>query len=85
LNTALNTSGKQLKDKTAASKYFQLFLGGGTTTEKVSVQSLFETQLTLANTASLGATASSGVAGVYLDGTSKRLFAANGLEPQQVF
>jgi hypothetical protein len=45
---------------------------------------LFETQLTLANTASLGATASSGVAGVYLDGT-KRLFAANGLEPQQVF
>jgi hypothetical protein len=46
---------------------------------------LFETQLTLANTASLGATASSGVAGVYLDGTSKRLFAANGLEPQQVF
>jgi hypothetical protein len=45
---------------------------------------LFETQLTLANTASLGATAS-GVAGVYLDGTSKRLFAANGLEPQQVF
>jgi hypothetical protein len=43
---------------------------------------LFETQLI---TASLGATASSGVAGVYLDGTSKRLFAANGLEPQQVF
>ncbi|MFT4983603.1 MAG: hypothetical protein ACI9Q9_000641 [Flavobacterium sp.] len=85
-NTALNTSGKQLKDKTAASKdYFQLFLGGGTTTEKVSVQSLFETQLTLANTASLGTAASSGVAGVYLDGTSKRLFAANGLEPQQVF
>jgi hypothetical protein len=45
---------------------------------------LFETQLTLANTASLGATASSGVAGVYLDGTSKDCF-ANGLEPQQVF
>ncbi|CAM2955111.1 DUF4856 domain-containing protein [Flavobacterium frigoris] len=84
-NIALNTSGKQLKDKTAASKdYFQLFLGGGTTTEKVSVQSFFETQLTLANTASLGTTASAGVAGSYLDGTSKRLFAANGLEPQQV-
>ena len=84
-NSALNTSGKQLKDKTAASKdYFQLFLGGGTTTEKVSVQSFFETQLTLANTASLGATASAGVSGSYLDGTSKRLFAANGLEPQQV-
>jgi hypothetical protein len=85
-NTALNTTGKQLKDKTAASKdYFQLFLGGGTTTEKVSVQSFFETQLTLANKASLGATASAGIAGSYLDGTSKRLFAANGLEPQQVF
>jgi hypothetical protein len=49
---------------------------------KVSVQSFFETQLTLANTASLGATASAGIAGSY--GTSKRLFAANGLEPQQV-
>lgn len=82
---ALNTSGKQLKDKTAASKdYFQLFLGGGTTTEKISVQAFFETQLTLANTASLGTAASAGVAGSYLDGTSKRLFAANGLEPQQV-
>jgi hypothetical protein len=44
----------------------------------------FETQLTLANTASLGTAASAGVAGSYLDGTSKRLFAANGLEPQQV-
>lgn len=83
--TALNTSGKQLKDKTAASKdYFQLFLGGGTTTEKISVQAFFETQLTLANTASLGTAASAGVAGSYLDGTSKRLFATNGLEPQQV-
>jgi hypothetical protein len=47
--------------------------------------SIFETQLTLANKASLGATASAGIAGSYLDGTSKRLFAANGLEPQQVF
>jgi hypothetical protein len=25
-----------------------------------------------------------GTAGAYLDGTSKRLFAANGLEPQQI-
>jgi hypothetical protein len=84
-NASLNTSGKQLKDKTAASKdYFQLFLGGGSTTEKLNVQSLFETQLNLANLASRGATASAGVAGVYLDGTSKRLFAGNGLEPQQV-
>jgi hypothetical protein len=85
LNASLNTSGKQLKDKTAASKdYFQLFLGGGSTTEKLNVQSLFETQFNLVSSASLGATASAGVEGFYLDGTSKRLFAANGLEPQQV-
>jgi hypothetical protein len=84
-NASLNTSGKQLKDKTAASQdYFQLFLGGGSTTEKLNVQSLFETQLELANSASRGATASAGVPGIYTDGSSKRLFAANGLEPQQV-
>ncbi|MFV8344351.1 DUF4856 domain-containing protein [Flavobacterium sp. XS2P39] len=81
----LNTSGKQLKDKTAASKdYFSLYLGGGSIAEQVSVRDLFETQFDNADAASQGATASAGVAGVYLDGTSKRLFAANGLEPQQV-
>lgn len=81
----LNNSGKQLKDKTAASKdYFSLFFGGGNTTEQQSVRAFFETQLSNANTASQGNNASAGVAGVYLDGTSKRLFAANGLEPQQV-
>jgi hypothetical protein len=81
----LNTSGKQLKDKTAASKdYFSLYLGGGSTVEQVSVRELFETQFKNGNTASKGTTAAAGVAGVYLDGTSKRLFAANGLEPQQV-
>jgi hypothetical protein len=42
--------------------------------------SSFETQLTLANTASLQASMGSWF---HLDGTSKRLF-ANGLEPQQV-
>ncbi|RTY95362.1 DUF4856 domain-containing protein [Flavobacterium sp. GT3R68] len=84
--TGLNTSGKQLKDKTAASKdYFSLYFGGGTTAEQVSVRDLFETQFDNADAASQGASASAGVAGVYLDGTSKRLFAANGLEPQQVF
>jgi hypothetical protein len=81
----LNTSGKQLKDKTAASKdYFSLYLGGGSTAEQISVRELFESQFDNAETASQGATAAAGVAGVYLDGTSKRLFAANGLEPQQV-
>ena len=83
--TGLNASGKQLKDKTAASKdYFSLYLGGGSIAEQVSVRDLFETQFDNGDAASQGATASAGVAGVYLDGTSKRLFAANGLEPQQV-
>lgn len=82
----LNTSGKQLRDKTAASKdYFSLYLGGGSTAEQVSVRDLFEAQFDNAEAASQGTTASAGVAGVYLDGSSKRLLAANGLEPQQVF
>jgi hypothetical protein len=81
----LNTSGKQLKDKTAASKdYFNLYLGGGSTAEQVSVRELFETQFDNADAASQGTAAAAGVAGVYLDGSSKRLFAPNGLEPQQV-
>lgn len=82
----LNASGKQLKDKTAGSKdYFTLFQGGGTTTEQVAVRAFFETQFDNGNAASKGAAAAAGVAGVYLDGTTKRLYAANGLEPQQVF
>ena len=81
----LNTSGKNLKSKTAASNdYFTLFLGGGSTTEKITVQSFFESQFTAGNLASQGSTAVAGIAGTYLDGTKKRLFAANGLEPQQV-
>ncbi|CAN1530754.1 Protein of unknown function DUF4856 [Flavobacteriaceae bacterium] len=85
VGTGLNTSGKQLKDKTAASKdYFTLYLGGGSITEQVSVRDLFETQFDNAETASQGTNAAAGIAGVYLDGTSKRLFTANGLEPQQV-
>ncbi|WPR70076.1 DUF4856 domain-containing protein [Flavobacterium sp. NG2] len=86
-STELNTSGKQLKDKTASSKdYFSLFLGGGSSTEKTTVQAFFETQLTNAANASAlpQVTASAGVAGIYLDGTTKRIIAANGLEPQQI-
>jgi hypothetical protein len=84
-NASLNTSGKQLKDKTAASKdYFSLNKGGGSIQEQIDVRKLFETQFTNANAASQGAAASAGIAGSYMDGTSKRLFAANGLEPQQV-
>lgn len=85
LDTNLNTSGKQLKDKTAASvDYFSLLYGGGTTAEQVSVRSFFENQFTEGNNASQGNNASAGVAGKYIDGSSNRLFAANGLEPQQV-
>lgn len=84
-STDLNTSGKNLKSKTAASNdYFTLFLGGGSTSEKVAVQSFFEAQFVSGAAASQGNAASSGVAGYYLDGTKKRLFAANGLEPQQI-
>ena len=81
----LNTSGKQLKNKTAASTdYFELNLGGGSITERNAVLASFESQLLLSNQASQGPNASAGVAGVYLDGSSSRLFAPNGLEPQQV-
>ncbi|WP_338409739.1 DUF4856 domain-containing protein [uncultured Flavobacterium sp.] len=84
-STDLNTSGKQLKDKTAASTdYFTLLYGGGSTVEQASVRTFFQTQFTQGNNASLGNNAAVGVAGKYLDGTSTRLFAANGLEPQQV-
>lgn len=85
VGAGLNVSGKQLRDKTAGSKdYFTLFLGGGSTVEQVAVRAFFETQFDNGNAASKGAAAAPGVAGVYLDGTSKRLYAANGLEPQQV-
>ncbi|MCW2118964.1 DUF4856 domain-containing protein [Flavobacterium sp. 7A] len=85
--TDLNASGKQLKNKTAASlDYFTNFLGGGSTTEQTAVQALFETQLTNAFIASKlpQVQASAGVSGVFVDGTKTRMFAANGLEPQQV-
>lgn len=84
-NAELNNSGKNLKGKTAASNdYFTLFMGGGSTTEKVAVQAFFESQFSIGADASQGNTASAGVAGSYLDGTKTRLFAANGLEPQQL-
>lgn len=81
----LNNSGKNLKSKTAASSdYFTLFLGGGSTAEKIAVQSFFESQFTSGAEASQGNEAAAGVAGSYLDGSKTRLFAANGLEPQQI-
>lgn len=81
----LNGSGKNLKSKTAAANdYFTLFLGGGSTTEKIAVQTFFESQFVSGTNASQGNLATAGVAGAYLDGSKVRLFAANGLEPQQV-
>lgn len=84
-SSELNNAGKNIKSKTAASvDYFTLFLGGGSTAEKVGVQSFFESQFVSGNAASGGNTAAEGVAGSYLDGSKMRLFAANGLEPQQI-
>ena len=82
----LNTSGKQIKNKTAASlDYFTLFNGGGSVSEQLSIRSFFESQFTAINTASQGTSASNGVAGKYGTGVSTRYFSANGLEPVQVF
>lgn len=81
----LNSSNKQLKDKTAASKdYFVNFGGGGSSIEINEVRAIFESQFPDANAASQGNVAAAGVAGSYIDGSSTRLFAANGLEPQQI-
>jgi hypothetical protein len=56
-NTALKHTGKQLKIRLPLLKITFNYSLVAATTEKVSVQSFFETQLTLTNTASLGATA----------------------------
>ena len=51
----LNESGRQLKDKTAASKdYFSLFNGQGTVTEQVNVRNFFENQFLDTKVASQG-------------------------------
>ena len=82
----LNTSGKQLKDKTAASKdYFNLFLGGGSVSEQTAVRAYFESTFTNLNSASQGNIMSAGVAGKYGTGATTRYFSGNGLEPVQVF
>ena len=85
-NSLLNTSGKQLRDKTAASKdYFGLFFGGGSATEQVAVRAFSESNLTDLGAASVTTVASGGIAGKYGTGTSTRYFSANGLEPREVF
>ncbi len=79
---SLNTSGKRLSDKTAASiDYFTANLG-----EKNDVIEAFKKQLKEAEiTTNANVDASAGVPGYYMDGSKKRYFSANGLEPQQVF
>jgi len=79
---SLNTSGKRLSDKTAASiDYFTANLA-----EKNAIIDAFKKQLKEAEiTTNANVEASAGVPGYYMDGTKKRYFSANGLEPQQVF
>ncbi len=79
---SLNTSGKRLSDKTAASTdYFTANLA-----EKNAIIDAFKKQLKEAEiTTNANVEASAGVPGYYMDGTKKRYFSANGLEPQQVF
>ena len=81
-DAALNNSGKKLSDKTAASvDYFS-----GINTEQTSIRKTFKTLFKDAELLTNGSSeASAGVAGYYMDGTKKRYFNANGLEPQQVF
>ena len=79
---SLTTSGKKLSDKTAASvDYF-----GGINAEQLDIRNKFKSLFKDAEVLTNGtAEASKGVSGYYMDGTKKRYFNANGLEPQQVF
>ena len=81
-DASLNTSGKKLSDKTAASvDYFS-----GINAEQTSIRETFKALFKDAESLTSGSTeASAGVAGYYMDGNKKRYFNANGLEPQQVF
>ena len=81
-DASLNTSGKKLSDKTAASvDYFS-----GINAEQTSIRETFKALFKDAESLTSGSTeASAGVAGYYMDGAKKRYFNANGLEPQQVF
>jgi hypothetical protein len=79
---SLNTSGKRLSDKTAASiDYFTANLG-----EKNDIIEAFKKQLKEAElTTNTNVEATVDKPGYYMDGSKKRYFSANGLEPQQVF
>jgi hypothetical protein len=81
-DVSLNTSGKKLSDKTAASvDYFS-----GYNLEKTEIitklKSQFKEVVIAMNSKAI---ASEDSAGYYMDGTKKRYFSTNGLEPQQVF
>lgn len=84
-DTDLNTSGKQLRNKVAASRdYFVNLGGGGSTAEQNDVREFFASQFEALEAASNGTLAAANVAGSYIDGSSTRLFDTNGLEPQQI-
>ena len=81
-DNSLNTSGKKLSDKTAASvDYFS-----GINPEQETIINKFKDLFKDAELLTHGSElANAGVAGSYIDGTKKRYFSSNGLEPQQVF
>jgi hypothetical protein len=81
-DATLTSSGKKLSDKTAASiDYFS-----GYNLEKTEIitklKSQFKEVVIAMNSKAI---ASADSAGYYMDGTKKRYFSPNGLEPQQVF
>ena len=81
-DATLNSSGKKLSDKTASSVDYFSGINAEQKSIRDTLKSLFKDAALLTN----GSTeASAGVAGYYMDGTKKRYFKANGLEPQQVF
>ncbi len=84
-NLSLNTSGKQLKDKVAASKDYFGTGNSANVLEQTAIRNSFESNFVALNTASQGNVAVAGIAGKYGTGDSTRYFSANGLEPVQVY
>jgi Domain of unknown function (DUF4856) len=84
-NLALNTSGKQLKDKVAASKDYFGMSTSASVAEQIAIRNSFESNFVALNTASQGNVAVAGTDGKYGTGASARYFSANGLEPVQVY
>ncbi len=85
-NADLNTPGRQIRDKVAASKdYFNLYLGGATGDEQDKERIFIENTFAQIDTASLGKVASAGIPGKYGTGDSTKYFYLDGIEPLEVF